>query len=367
MLLEKEIVESSAPADLTPRQVRREFEGLLDQGVALRPAGEAKEDPESLLWGHAPRHKVRLFDTAYYLTDLRYDDDLGFFVAYVYREGTRAPRQRAIHPRIFYKDVSLVWRAATHFIATDEENWVGKGDLKVAMVDGEEVEYGAEETTNLPLEIQCALDVVSRRVKRARRDDDAMALILRHAPPDRFEPYRDFTGPRRRAMADPRNLVNRGKPVAWFARPGDPGSLRFAAGFAPDFEKGILEVGRSGSRLYGGEVRKFRILSRNREIQYQFLAAPRHVWIVPPQTLTREIMSYGVRTVDVHADEDLCVPGFEYHFMDEDEDPPCLHTQIPQGFAGAPSEEDPSRADASPWLEKLPVIQEFRRKVRLPG
>jgi len=87
------------------------------------------------------------------------------------------------------------------------------------------------------------------------------------------------------------------------------------------------------------------------------------VWIVPPQALTTELSSYGVRTVDVDADEDVFVPGFEYHFFDEDADPPGLHTQIPEGYAGAASEIDPSRADASAWLEKLPVIQEFRRRV----
>ena len=38
-------------------------------------------------------------------------------------------------------------------------------------------------------------------------------------------------------------------------------------------------------------------------------------------------------------------------------------SQIPKGFAGAISEHDPSRADTSPWNDRLPVIREFRRKV----
>jgi hypothetical protein len=57
------------------------------------------------------------------------------------------------------------------------------------------------------------------------------------------------------------------------------------------------------------------------------------------------------------------VPGYEYHFIDESEDPPVLFSQIPDGFAGAPSDVDGSRADASRWLDQLPVIKEFRRKV----
>ena len=87
------------------------------------------------------------------------------------------------------------------------------------------------------------------------------------------------------------------------------------------------------------------------------------VWIIPPQTLTTELMSYGVRTIDANVDDDLCVPGYEYHFIDETCDPPALYSQIPEGFAGRASRIDPARSSAAPWLEKLPVIREFRRKV----
>ena len=86
-----------------------------------------------------------------------------------------------------------------------------------------------------------------------------------------------------------------------------------------------------------------------------------HVWIVPPQSTTMELSSYGVRTVDVVADEDLFVPGYEYHYLDDEQEPPQLVSQIPTGFAGAPAEFDPTRADASPWLDALPIIQRFRR------
>ncbi len=74
-------------------------------------------------------------------------------------------------------------------------------------------------------------------------------------------------------------------------------------------------------------------------------------------------MSYGVRTIDVMADEDVFIPGYEYHFVDDTENPPVLVSQIPQGFVGEASEFDPSRADASPWLDRLPVVQEFRSRV----
>ena len=54
------------------------------------------------------------------------------------------------------------------------------------------------------------------------------------------------------------------------------------------------------------------------------------------------------------------------HFVDEDGDPPELISQIPKGFAGPPSEVDASRCDASPWLDRVPVIRAFRRQVLGP-
>ncbi|HTF34206.1 MAG TPA: hypothetical protein VK714_10975 [Myxococcota bacterium] len=366
-MLETRIVTGIRPCELTKGQVAREFKMLLDRGARIRPAGRARANPSCLQsLGYTPRHKLRLFDTVYYLADLRYDDDARFFVAYVLLGVDRDHALREIFPRFFYKDASLVWRSASHFARSESENWIGKGDLKRVRENGEVALYSAEETTNLPLEIQPALDLISRKADRVRRDLRALGLVLRQAPDHRIEPYQDFSAPRRRAASDPRNLIHRGEAVAWFARRNDPSSLRFARGYEPDFARGILEVSHSGSRLYEGEIRKFRILSRNKEIQYQFVAAPKHVWVVPPQALTIDLSSYGVRTIDVSADEDLFVPGFEYHYVDDSETPPRLYSQIPEGFAGKISTVDPARADASPWLERLPIIQEFRRAIRFP-
>jgi len=357
-VLEPEIVSGVLPCEMTPRQVEREFRKLVQEGVRIRPAGAARDDPSSLLsGGYTPKHKLRLFDATYYLTNFRFDSNFAFFVAYVWLDA-----KGDIHPRLFYKDLSLVWRVATHYIRSERDNWVGKGDLKRGFENGVEMEYSAEETTNLPLEIQSGLDVISRKA-RARRDDRAVELVLRNAPDGRFEPYRDFIAPRRKAASDEASRIHHGEYVAFFERANDPTSLRFVPGFDPDFERGIVEKSELGSRMYGGRVEKFRILSRNREIQYQFVSAPKHVWIIPPQTLTTEITTYGLRPIDVPADENLFVPGYEYHFVDDTEEPPRLLSQIPEGFAGAASEIDPSRADASRWLDRLPVIERFRRTV----
>ena len=352
------IVSGILPAAQSPAQVKREFLALLAAGVAIDCVGSARKRPRSLLAkGYTPKHKISLFDATFYLTNLREDAHFRFFVVYV-----RIGDEHRLHPRIFYKDSSLVWRSPSHYIRSETENWIGKGDLKSVVINGEEIEYGAEETTNLPLEIQTALDALSR-IGRVRKDYRAIPLVLRQAPDGRFEPYRDFSEPRRRAMADPKNRINGGRYVASFSRKNDPTSLRFVRGYEPDFDAGVIEESGLRSNLYGGELRKFRVLSRNRKIQYQFVAGPRHAWIIPPQPLTTELMSYGLRTVDVNGDEDIFVPGYEYHFIDESEDPPELHSQIPEGFAGATSTVDPSRAEASPWIDRMPVIREFRRKL----
>jgi hypothetical protein len=355
------IVPSIEPAALAPSRVSRNFRQLIDSGAKLRAAGEAKSDPMQLLaLGYTPKYQLSLFDTQFYLTNVRQNPALRFFVAYVVQQHPATGRTE-IFPRIFYKDLSLIWRAASHVIATDDDFWIGKGDVKVLTRGGYEVTECVESTTDLPLEMQAALEVLNRKTRRARLDDEALYLVLRSAPSSRTAPYRDFTEPRRKAEADRRNLIHGGRSIARFTRKNDPTSLVIVRGFEPDFKKGIVDVTELKSSMYGGVLQRFRILSRNRKVQYLFTAGPKHVWIIPPQATTTELSSYGVRTIDVVADEDLFVPGYEYHYFDESVDASEHFSQIPEGFAGEPSEHDNDRADASAWLDPIPVIREFRR------
>ncbi len=345
-------------AALSPAAVAREFKAALAAGVRLRADGTARGAPEALLrGGYTPRYKFVLFDTVYYLTNVRQNPSLRFLVAWV----MPAAGARVLHARIFYKDVSLVWRSASHFVPA--ENWIGKGDVAVVTRNGYKYIDSIEETTDLPLEIQDALETINAAAHPARGDNVAVERILRSGPVDRIQPYDDFRAPRRRALAEPRNRVNGGRSVATFGRADDPESLRIAPGYEPDFARGVIEHSHSSSSMYGGELMRYRILSVNRRIQYLFIAAARHVWIIPPQTLGTEIMSYGVRTVTVPINDRLCVPGFEFHYLDDTVEPPEFVSQIPLGFAGAPNALDPSRADASAWLDRLPVIRAFRREV----
>lgn len=365
-IIPTQVIPSVDPALMSTRQVRREFSKLIDSGAKIRPAGEAKADPLRLLReGYAPKSKIELFGTRFYLTNPRQNPALRFFVAYVVQPH-RTTGKLEIYPRIFYKDLSLIWRCASHMIASDQEFWIGKGAVRTVCRGGFDVTECVEATTDLPLEMQTALEMLNRRVRRVPMDEEALFLVLRRAPGHRTAPYRDFSEPRRRAAENRRNLIHGGRSIARFTRKNDPSSLQIVPGFEPNFRSGIVEKSVSKSAMYGGKLQRFRVISRNERVQYFFMAGPKHAWIIPPQALTTELSSYGVRTIDVVADEDLFVPGYEYHYFDPAVDP-CEHfSQIPAGFAGEPSEHDGDRADASAWLDEIPVIQQFRRQVLRP-
>ena len=332
----------------SPRKIGAEFRELLSTHK-VRAVGEAKDETEEFLRAYSPSSKLSVFGTDIYIGKARQNPALRFFVCFVVQKKT-------IFPRIFYKDISLIWRCASHFISNEDDFWIGKGDVEDGMTK--------ESTTDLPLEIQFALDSLNRKAKRkVIEDEDAPYLVLRNAPSGRIRAYADFTRMREEALKDPKRLIRGGKPIARFRKKNDPESLTIVSGFEPDFEQGLIDKRDSRSSMYGGDLSIFRFTSRNKKIQYMFFAAPKHVWIIPPQTLERQLSSFAVRVVDVHAPEDMFVPGFEYHYFDPDVDESEHFTQIPEGYAGAPNHVDGERADASAWIDALPVVKQFRRQV----
>lgn len=353
----RELAPSVAPDPRPGRAIAAEFRALALSGARLLPAGCGRSDPARLLPRYLPRHRIDLFDARFYAGDFRWEEGLNFLVVWV-GLGRRSGAPRRFHPRIFYKDSSLLWRVASHVIRQAGDDWIGKGDVRVEREGDDELLVTDEDSTNLPYELQGALDRVSR-ARPARRDDGAIALFLRNAPAGRIEPYADFSAPRRRAAEVAR--LNGGRAVARLRQKDDPRSLWFAPGFAPDLDAGPLDEQRSASKLYGGDVRKLRFASENRAVQYQFVVAPRHVWLNPPQATTTELTTYGLRALHVPADDDIFLPGYEYHFVDPETGE--LHSQIPAGWAGEASAVDPRRADAAAWLEALPIVAEFRSKV----
>jgi hypothetical protein len=365
-VLQTAIVPSVEPSPLAPKDVLAEMRRLVAGGAKIRPAGLAKDDPLVFLRGrYAPTSLIELFDTRFFLSDYFQTPQLRFFIAYIVQPGAGG-KVRSIFPRIIYKDGSLIWRTASHMVSSDDDFWIGKGDIRSEIIGDEEHYESVESTTDLPFEMQTALEVVARRTIRIRSEAAALDLVLRNAPASRVRAYRDFTALRELAASNPRNLINGGRPIATFGRKGgkkDPSALRIVRGYEPDFRHGILEKAESRSVLYGGNLERYRILSKNRRIQYLFFSGPLQVWIIPPQATTIQLSSFGVRTVDVVVDDDFCCPGYEYHFLDDTVDPPAFYSQIPEGYAGEVGPNDPSRADASPWLNRMPVIEEFRREV----
>lgn len=353
-------VENISPQEKSPYRVDKEFRRLLDSGVKLRADGQAKANPTSLLSkGYSPKYEILLFGTRYFLCNQRDAHGLKVIPGYVLQapEWRRGPA--TIFARLFYKDSSLVWRVASHYVHTNDEHWIGKGAVRWVEKRSMRGWFSAEETTNLPFEMQSAMDNVSQRGPRKHNDNRILGLVVRNAPTDRVWPYQDFAAPRDKAMKVPANRINDNRPIAWFDDDYDPRSLKFAAGFQPDF-KAIIDVSRSRSSMYGGNIRKFRIASRNGLVQYMFVAGTQHVWLVNPQAFTTELSSFGLRTVDAIADEDIFIPGYEFF---DNEGTGEIDDQIPPGFAGPACPVDPDRADASPWNEKMPVVRSFRRLV----
>ena len=343
----------------------RRFRRLIEGGAPIVCAGAARERPEELLsLGYTPKSRVDLFDTSFYLTRPRQNPDLRYFVAYVVQRRLLPKGRRGrleVYPRIFYKDISLIWRVGSHLVLNDDELWVGKGDTREMTLSDGTVVVSDEATTDLPFELQHALEQLNQQGRRVPFDEAVLPLVLRTTTADRIPAYADFTAPRRRAAEDPARRIHGGRPVVYFRRPGDPGSLTIAQGYEPDWSSGVVELTRLRSSFYGGPVRRFRVVSANRIIQYLFYLAPRHTWAIPPQTQETELSSYGVRTIEPLVDDDAFVPGYEYHFVDDSVSPPVLHSQIPEGFAGRLHPRDENRADASAWLERLPLIRDARR------
>lgn len=182
-----------APLVLSRRQVLAQFRGLITSGIPLLPAGRAKRDPSIPLTSrYLPKHAVTLLNVTYYLTDFYHIEDLNFFVAHVFTHGrTTYTRRKAIYPRIFYKDSSLLWRVASHIIDTPQEQWIGKGDLVIEHLPDGDFVASVESSTNLPYEAQSAFDEISRRTT-SRFEPRALGLILRNAPTGRMAPYADF-------------------------------------------------------------------------------------------------------------------------------------------------------------------------------
>jgi len=266
-------------SDRAPRQIERAFRELLDAGVELRPTGKTRNRPARLLsLGYAPKHAIELFDTTFYLTNVRENFYVRFFVAYVVQPTRGRCQDRTSAILLQRRRAQLAFGVAHR--ASARRFLDRKGDVEtviqtvrstsLARVDYRSADRNAARTRS-------ALPEGEDDSDRRRRGE----LILRTAPGDASSRTRLQRAASAR-QSEPRNLVNGGRSVAWFARKNDPTSLRFARGFEPDLDAGSWRQRNHEPSLWrSGPL--LPILSRNRRIQYLFMGAPRHVWIIPPQ------------------------------------------------------------------------------------
>jgi hypothetical protein len=166
-LLERRIVPSIEPSSQSPREVLREFMQLTGNGARIRCVGSARRNPKRLFsLGYLPRYKLELFGVTFYLCDVRQNEDVRFFPAYLVHANE-------VHARLIYKDGSLLWRCASHFAKSASEFWIGKGDLKLEVENGFYVYYSAEHTTDLPLEMQMPVEGLTQQAGRVVYDREA--------------------------------------------------------------------------------------------------------------------------------------------------------------------------------------------------
>ena len=150
-----QITGNVVPSEKTPRKIGTNFRRLLESGYRLRADGQAKSDPDRLLRiGYTPKYEIELFGTRFFLCNQRDAEGLKVMPAYVLPATKLRRGKPIIYARIFYKDSSLVWRSASHYRNTPEVGWIGKGAVRFQVKRGDRDWYSAEETTNLPYEVQ---------------------------------------------------------------------------------------------------------------------------------------------------------------------------------------------------------------------
>ena len=128
-----------------PAKIRQELRDLLAAGGKLiLPNGHR---PNAVLKQYAPRYRLRLFDTTFYLSRVLQNEAIRFFVAYLVQ--AHAPKK--VYARLFYKDISLIWRSASHYASFETGVWIGKGAVTAVKERGVEYLESMESTTDLPL------------------------------------------------------------------------------------------------------------------------------------------------------------------------------------------------------------------------
>ncbi|MDP3703201.1 MAG: cysteine peptidase family C39 domain-containing protein, partial [Candidatus Omnitrophota bacterium] len=308
------------------------FDKQIASGVPLRIYGDASFNELDKV-GLGPKHQVQFGQDHFYISDAFIDaGGRTAFLAYLlHRDSTTG--QPVIFVNAYYKSNSQnVWRAASHHAGP----WIGKG-------------FG-EAGQMLPMELQSTFEhiVASQRASQGV-----------YEKPGRFFDVLGFDvqgpmvsmvvgGPNRVVIAE---LNHAGQTNPALANH----HINFRPGYEPDFHRGVVEHFQADNPVYS-KVTSYVILSANRQVQYLFnVDGAGRVWVGGVQGTSETLIRQGVRRDNLQyvVPEELLTPAFEYL------------KQMPTGYLEARNvhPRNLQYADASAFLNKISVIQEFRRHV----
>ncbi len=342
-------------AKLYTEGIEGEFEQLVKR-VPVQISGDITYE-ELMNAGFQPHYKIVVNGVAYYVSE-PYTPSHGraSFVYYFYRKNPKTGEEEIFTRSVYRSNSQNVLRVASH--RRPERRWIGKGL--------------GQATTTLPLELQSTFEKIYQTAlsKGKLEKKEAFYEILRakdsHMPADSFmksmiayergeeAEQKDEKEPEEQILIGKFNEHDRDqiefiKGEMIFPR-GIPETFGFTPGFEPDFENGVVETFETDNPVYGGKVTSYRIISKNKEAQYLFNVDMKgRVWIGDVQGTHSEITRFGVRKNTIYIPSDFLTPANEYE------------SEIPEGYKGEWQHSD--YWDASAYIDKLPVVQEFRDKV----
>ncbi|MCX5701739.1 MAG: methyltransferase domain-containing protein, partial [Candidatus Omnitrophica bacterium] len=322
-------------------EIGSEFSNLIPR-VSIQVDGRKVTSGADLLQnGFVPQYKISLNGMDYYLSKPYTSQRNGrpYFIGFLHRINPETGVEEIFARTIYKSNSQNIWRIAS---SEGPGGWIGKG-------------LEDEMTTNAPLEIQSSLEKLCL---------DNGKLEIKEGFYDDLEKRADFKSPEEfnHTILLHGEELNGGISIGSFAETGNPESYRFQNGFEPDFNNGVIEEFNTYSPIYG-DVESYRMLSNNKQVQFVFnVDRENRVWIGAVQSVTPRFTRFGVRAdrIDIGAMEmeniegvnrpvDILMPASEYD------------TQIPKGYIG--NHKADRYYDASPFIDKIPVIKEFRQKV----
>ncbi len=319
---------------------RPHFDRLVERGTPIQIYGQTsfralERD------GLGPKHQVKFGADTYYFSHPFIDaGGRTVFVMYLHHVDSTTGRPVIFVNAVYRSNSQNVWRAAS---SSPDGRYIGKGL--------------GETSQMLPVELQGHLE---RMVSHQQVGGGL------HEIPGRF--YHVLGEDERTPLVtllNVRQLPNTPKVIVAredTSRHMDPHVANhhfiFTPGYEPNFHHGVVHNFTTENPIYG-MVSSYVVRSTNGALQYLFnVDRAGRVWIGGVQTTSVALNRQGVRVDRVTVPDALLTPAFEYL------------RQMPRGYEVGPLHmkermhpTDSHYADATPFLNQLGVIQDFRRYV----